>query len=97
MKTIYLAVTSLSVIEGDSLCGWLVENNLKSLRDIANALKKIGLVETASILQGLYDILKSNSSFVQQDDICDQHILNQIENTEKQLFNSYRKEDLEIF
>ena len=94
MKTIYLAVTSLAVIEGNGLCGWLVENNLRSLRDIANALKKIGLVEAAAILQGLYDILKNNSSFVQQDEICDQHIINQIENTEKQLFNSYTTEEL---
>ena len=86
MKTIYLALTGLSLIEGNGLCGWLIENGISALNNLARALKKIGLTDSSEILQNLYSELKFSQGNEQINDL--------IEHAEEQLMSTYTSDEL---
>ena len=86
MKTIYLALTGLSLIEGNGLCGWLNENGISALNNLARALKKIGLTDSSEILQNLYSELKFSQGNEQINDL--------IEHAEEQLMSTYTSDEL---
>ena len=94
MKTIYLAVTSFSVIEGGGLCGWVIENKVGTLRSAGTAWKKLGFLNASKILRDLYEILKDKPTLIQHDEISDKHLIEQIEIAEKNLLNCVTMEEL---
>ncbi|MBR4034548.1 MAG: hypothetical protein IKJ04_07035 [Clostridia bacterium] len=91
MKTIYLAVNGLSLIEGNGLCGWLIENGISALNDLSRALKKIGLAESSEVLHDLYSQLKGKSNAFRQGN---EQINDEIEYAEKQLMSTYSSDTL---
>ena len=86
MKTIYLALTGLSLIEGNGLCCWLTENGISALNNLARALKKIGLTDSSEVLQNLYSELKFSQGNEQINDL--------IEHAEEQLMSTYTSDEL---
>jgi hypothetical protein len=86
MKTIYLALTGLSLIEGNGLCGWLNENGISALNNLARALKKIGLTYSSEILQNLYSELKFPQG--------NEQINGLIDHAEEQLMSTYTSDEL---
>ena len=89
MKTIYTAVTSLSIIEGDGLGEWLTYNKLRAVYSLAQALNRIGLRNTAEIVQELYDFLKDKPK-----DFFDDSCSEQIELFEERLLDSFNDDEL---
>lgn len=86
MKTIYLALTGLSLIEGNGLCCWLTENGISALNNLARALKKIGLTDSSEVLQNLYSGLKFHQGNKQISDL--------IEHAEEQLMSTHTSNKL---
>ncbi len=91
MKTIYTAVTGLSVIEGDGLHGWITENKVRALKSLASALKKIGMMEQAEILKELYDYLTATDV---EDPLSNTSVIERIEGCEARLMNSFDDNEL---
>lgn len=91
MKTIYLAVTGLSLIEGNGLYGWLTENGISTLNNLARALKKISLTDSSEVLQNLYSELKGKSNAFRQGN---EQINDEIERAENQLMSTYTSDKL---
>lgn len=54
MKVIWTAVTNLSVIAGDGLSQWISDHKEKDCVSLKNACKKIGLTDTAKVLEKLH-------------------------------------------
>lgn len=97
MKTIYTAVTNISVIEGDGLCGWLLENNIRTLRSVCVALKKIGLKDASNIMSELYEYINENFEDKTFDEVSDPIIQRQIEIFENRLMKCINGEMLVSF
>lgn len=91
MKTIYLAITQLSIIEGDGLYCWLIENGISALNDLTRALKKINLAESSEVLHDLYSQLKGKSNAFRQGN---EQIIDLIDYAEKQLMSTYSSDKL---
>lgn len=93
LRTIYVAITNISVIQGDGLHGWLLENNLNILRSVYVALRKLGLLNTSQIMQELHEYVKENPNSLLID-TENNIMIEQIEMFEKRLLDSLDKEDL---
>ena len=96
MKTIYFTLTSFSVIEGDGLSGWIIENKIGALRTFSASLKKIGCLNASNTIRDLYDFLKDIPEAIQRDEITDNRVIEQIENAESGLLNSITVDELKV-
>jgi hypothetical protein len=94
MKTVHTIVTSLSVIEGDGLHEWLLENKISYSKSLCISLEKIGLTESSKIARKLNEFLKDNPQAIQFNKKTDQNIIDQLQVFEKQLINSFDDDEL---
>lgn len=96
MKTIYMAVTNLSVIVGDGLRGWLVQNKLSTVNRFYNALKKIELFDVAAIILEILDYITDVTEANKLEFYTDRYVMEQIEAYEKRLQDSFRDDELQV-
>ena len=94
MRTIYTAVTSLSVIEGDGLRGWLVQNKLSTVNSLYIALKKIELFNVADIILEIFDYVKDVPETKRLNFFTDRYVMEQIEVYEHRLLHSFNDDEL---
>ena len=93
LKTIYVVVTSMSIIQGDGLYGWLIENHIQALQKLCVAIKKIGLLNAFQVLNELYRYISDNFDsviFEPKNSI----VVEQIEMFETRLMKSLKNEDI---
>ena len=96
LKNIYIVVTNISVIQGDSLYGWLIENNITTLRNLSVALRKMDLLNTSQIVSELYEfVTKNHSSLSPKSENND--VIEQIELFESRILDSLKNEDISLF
>lgn len=96
LKDIYVVVTNISVIQGDGLYGWLIENKIPTLRNLYAALRKMGLLNTSQIVNELYEYVnKNHSSLIRKSE--DNNVIDQIELFERRLLHSLKNEDITSF
>lgn len=96
LKNIYIVVTNISVIQGDGLYGWLIENNITTLRNLSVALRKMDLLNTSQIVSELYEfVTKNHSSLSPKSENND--VIEQIELFESRILDSLKNEDISLF
>lgn len=96
LKNIYIVVTNISVIQGDGLYGWLIENKITTLRNLYVALRKMGLLNISQIASELYEFVNKNQSSLRPKSE-DNNVIDQIELFERRLLDSLKNEDIISF
>lgn len=93
MKTVYTVITNLSVIQGDGLYEWLMENKISTLHSLYIALKKMEQEKASQVVKELYDYIREFSNKTAFTGTLDQIINERIEEFERRLMDSFDNGD----